>query len=221
MRGLGDHITLPLSSPTPTLPDSILPGPLKRIQPLGRPLFSPNDNDQALLREAAAWKYVAENGGLDAATRMNEVGAKVYDQDPRLGMPQGGIVFQPVFAIDTALVSGGPPYNGVDTVIGTFVVQIGYDGVINRFANSFTGTGFVDFSGNIIWKVKVGQRFARDLGNVVNQIGTYSASFAQPGSYIPLVSGVTVLLIANIPNGSPVLGGKVTAGINGWTYPRR
>lgn len=210
-------------TPPSILPDSVLPPALKRVQTETDPLWFPNMYDQQILQQAAVWKYVAENGGLDVTSRITELGVPVYDQDPRLVMPTNAIRFEKVFPLAMTAVSGGSPYNGTDTVLGVFNVDIGYDGIINRFVCSVEGDGgtFHDFTGSVIWRVKIGVRFARDLGNVQNTRGDYHSAFPVPGSYIPLLSGQTVKLIANIPNLSPVNGGIVTAGIFGWIYPRR
>jgi hypothetical protein len=202
----------------PVLPDSLLPPTLQRGNPLLRHMsFRSNAYDGALQRQAARWGYIRSHGGLKGCCRLAELGAPIYDEDPRLVMPSQGEPFQEMFSVPTADFVAG-----VDTVLGEFVVPNGYDGVLNRFVCNFTGNGFLDFSGFIFWRVKVNSRYARNLGNVQNTYGTFQTSFMVPGTdAFRLVSQQTVQLIANIPVGSPVSDGVVAAGAFGWFYPRR
>jgi hypothetical protein len=100
-------------------------------------------------------------------------------------------------------------------------VPIGYDGVLNRFVCTFTGGAFDDFSGEIQWRVRVGVRYARNLGRITNTFGSFQNALLVPGYGIRLISGQTVTLIASIPNASPITAGQVAAGCFGWFYPRR
>jgi hypothetical protein len=215
----------------PILPDSMLPLPLQRSNPLiggGEVLPPPNGYDNALKQSAGIWNYIRRHGGLKSCCRLPELGAPIYDHDPRLVMPSQAEPFQMMFALPTGQVSqpipplAPGPFTGVDTVLGQFVVPNGYDGVINRVVCNFTGDGFLDFQGLILWRVLVNNRYARNLGAIQNTYGDFKTSFMVPGQDIfRLVSQQTVTLIANIPIGSPVSGGVVAAGAFGWFYPRR
>lgn len=208
----------------PIIPDSMLPPVLQRSNPLlGREvILPPNAFDLSLRKSAARWAYIRSHGGLKSCCRVPELGAPIYQQDPRSIMPSQAEPFQKMFGIPTDQVSGGGPFTGNDTVLGSFQVPLGYDGVMNRFVCTFTGTGFLDFMGLITWRVLVNNRYARNLGAVQNTYGDFKTSFMVPGQdIIRLISGQTVTLIANIPTGSPVADGVVAAGAFGWFYPRR
>lgn len=205
------------------LPDAQLPPALQRSNPAIQWVpYVPNRHDFRIMQEAYRWSWIAAHGGLKSCCRIPELGAPVYDTPPWIAMPSNAvpvdkIVFQPI-----ANVSGGPPFDGTDTILGTFQVPNGWDGVINRFVCSFTGDNFTDFSGSIAWRLKVANRFVRNLGNVVNTFGSYETAFRVPATdHFRLVSGQTVYMIAAVPNGSPVANGAVTAGVFGWLYPRR
>jgi hypothetical protein len=224
--GLGDRVYIPppgtargLYAPQPILPDSMLPAALQRSNPLLRfQHYTPNRFDAKMLREAAAWRWISLHGGLKDCCRIPGLGAPVYDTPPWIAMPSNGIQFQQMFSQQTITF----PFDGSDTLLGSFQVPSGYDGVINRFVCNFSGTGHVDFSGDIAWRVLVGTRFARNLGNVTNTYGSFQTAFLVPGSdIIRLVSGQSILLFASIPASSPVAGGQVSAGAFGWFYPRR
>jgi hypothetical protein len=207
----------------PILPDSLLPPALQRGNPsIRHTVWYPNAFDRVIAKRTALWGYIREHGGLKGCCRIPELGAPVYQQPPWMVMPSQGEPFTKMFPQPIANVSGGGPFTGVDTILGQFVVPNGYDGALNRFVCQFTGNGFLDFTGAIVWRVLVNNRFARNLGNVQNTFGDYKTAFLVPGTdNIRLVSQQTVTLIANIPIGSPVSDGYVTAGAFGWFYPRR
>lgn len=209
--------------PQAIIPDWMLPEALQRLNPLvRRNIWRKNDWDYRLAYEALMWQWMAEHGGLRSCCRIPELGAPIWDEPPWQVMPSQGVEYRKMYALPLANVSGGPPFNGIDTVLGQWNVPNGYEGIINQFVCGFTADGFEDFSGDIVWRVRVDNRYAKDLGNVTNTFGSFQSAFLVPGYGIRIVSGQTVYLIANIPNGSPVNGtGVVTAGVFGWTYPRR
>lgn len=211
-------------NPGVVLPNSILPPELDRRNPLVRDTpFLANKWDAAIAQEAEHWSWIARNGGLKSCCRVPELGAPIWDQPPWEVMPSQGVEYRQIFSLPTANVSpdGGGGYTGLDTILGQWQVPNGYDGVLNQFVCMFTGTGFEDFSGTITWRVRIGARFAKNLGTVINTFGSYQSAFLVPGYSIRLVSGQTVTLLASIATAAPVAGGQVTAGVFGWTYPRR
>lgn len=209
--------------PQVIVPDAALPPALRRSNPMQRRnVWTPNRYDYRLRYEAMAWQWMAEHGGLRSCCRIPDLGAPIWNHPPFTTMPARGEELSKMFSQTLANISGGPPFNGTDTLIGQFNVPNGYDGVINRFVCGFTGDGFEDFSGDIVWRLRVDNRFVKDLGNVTNTFGSFQTAFLVPGSAnMRLVSGQTVYVFANIPLNSPVSNGVVTAGVFGWTYPRR
>lgn len=218
-------------APTPILPDAILPRALRRDQPLGATYPSqPNKHDALLAGEAALWLWISEHGGLKSCCRVPEQGAPVWDSPDWKTMPSQGEQFNKPFSLPLTAISGGGPYNGEDTLLlgsdgtGGFRVPIGYDGAINRFVASVSAqtAGWEEFSGDIVWRLKINARYARNLGNIQNTYGGFETAFLVPGTdIIRLVSGQTVQVYASIPEGSPVAGGTVQAGVFGWFSPRR
>jgi hypothetical protein len=200
------------------IPNSQLPLVLQRTNPLLRQTtYHPNGWDASIKKHSAMWDYIKSHGGIKSCCRIPELGAPVYDNPPWMVQPSQGEKFEEMFSVATGSITPG-----VDTVLGSFTVDNGYDGAINRFVAGFNGNGFVDFSGSIVWRLLINNRYARTLGNVVNTFGDYATAFSVPGSdNIRLVSQQTVSLIANIPVGSPVSDGFVSAGVFGWLYPRR
>lgn len=206
----------------PLLPDHALPPSLSRANPsIGFITYRRNRWDNYMLREAAAWGWIVRHGGLRSCCRVPDLGAPIYDIPPFEAMPSNGLRFENMFSKPVTAFQTLGVFTGLDVVVGEFQVPIGYDGVFNRFVCGFTGSNFEDFSGNIIWRVQVGIRYLKTLGNVQNTYGNFQTAFIVPGNNHRLISGQTVKLIANIPPTSPVAGGVVTAGAFGYFYPRR
>lgn len=210
----------------PIVPDAALPLSLRRSTPYipseTKRLFSPNGWDNAIWREAALWAWIRAHGGLKSCCRIPELGAPIYAIPPFIEMPSNGIprrdiFFQPLTAFQSAGL-----FTGLDVVIGSWQVPKGYDAAITHFLAFFTGSGFDDGSGSIVWRLQIGQRFAKSLGNVTYTYGGLETALLVPGQSIRAISGQTITLIGNIPNGaSTPSGGQVFAGTLGWEYPRR
>ena len=211
--------------PQPILPDALLPPPLQRSNPLVSPAkWIPNKYDFEVIGRAKKWQWVAAHGGLKSCCRIPELGAPIYDDPPWEVMPVNSLPIPgEMAAVALSAVSGGPPFDGTNTLLLSIQVPSGYDGVINKFVANVNGvTGHEDFSGDIVWRLQYGIRYAKTLGNVTNTYGSFTNSLLVPGVYqIKVISGQTIQVFASIPNNSPVAGGSVSAGVFGWFYPRR
>ena len=210
--------------PTRVIPDAQLPQPLQRqgqILTRAETLFSPTQDDLAILSESAMWRWIAEHGGLKSCCRIPEVGAPFYGIPPWIQKPLNGIDYKKMFFQPLTAFQTSGSFNGTDTVIGQWRVDHAFDGVITKLVFGFTGDGFEQASGAIVWRLKYGQRFARDLGNILNTYGDLQTALLVEADHIQLISDQTVTLYANIPAGSPVTGGQVFGGTFGWMWPRR
>lgn len=111
------------------------------------------------------------------------------------------------------------PLVGAQAVILTFPVPEGYDGVITDYALNYTGAGFVNGSGDLVWQILANGRPIRNFSNITAQKG--SEQFPRKiSSGIPIYSGqiITVIIqhVANV-----ALGAAVTASLLGYLYPRQ
>ena len=131
--------------------------------------------------------------------------------------PPGAIIFNPSGAILLPAPSAG------DTVIFSFTVPIGYDGMILGQYNTLTAA-FTQGSGDIIWRISAAGRFLRDRGNILVTIGTTRRLYPVVGG-LQLRSGNVVKFIVNAPNTGGSLpgpgGANVLAGLHGVFYPRK
>jgi len=206
------------------LPDEALPPALKRDSQIlyhQTKLFSPTDGDMAILQESAKWRWIYEHGGLKSCCRIPEVGAPFYAVPPWIQKPLNGIDYKKLFFQPPSAFQSGGVFTGLDVVIGQWRVDHGFDGVISKLVFGFTGDGFEQASGSIVWRLKYGQRYGRDLGNILNTYGDLQTALLVEADHIQLISDQTVSLIANIPAGSPVSGGQLFGGTFGWMWPRR
>jgi hypothetical protein len=223
-NGPGAHVRP--YAPNPIIPDSMLPDPLQRQSGIlndNARLFTPNGWDDVISQESGLWSWIRAHGGLKSCCRIPELGAPIYALPPFVEMPSNGIVERQIFSQPLSAFGSPGPFTGVDTVIGQWQVPRGYDGAITHFLAFFTGNGFIDGAtpANITWRLKIGQRFAKNLGAVTFTYGDLQTALLVPGQSIRLISGQTVTVYANIPVGSPVNGGLVFGGTLGWIYPRR
>jgi hypothetical protein len=207
------------------LPDEVLPPALRRTSPyLQQPgtLYHPNHWDAKILSEAMLWRWISDHGGLKTCCRIPELGSPVYDIPPWEEAPSTSRQLNEMYSQPLTAFQTTGSFNGLDVVVGQFRVPIGWDGVINKVVFGFTGTGFDDFSGNIIWRIKVGSRYVKNLGNVMNAFGSLQTAYLIPGqNTMRIISGQTVSVIANVPSTSPISGGVIVGGVFGWTYPRK
>lgn len=109
-----------------------------------------------------------------------------------------------------------------DNVVVSFRVTSGYDGLLSGFYFQYSGAGFSQGSGDIIWRIKINQRYVKDLSNVAFLLG-------DPVNPIPMTQGQiitpgqTIQAIVNIPNLSGMIqigNSTVYAGLLGFFWPR-
>jgi hypothetical protein len=119
-----------------------------------------------------------------------------------------------------------PAANGADTTALSFRVPTGYDGVIRRIANLYTGPGFVAGSGNLVWRILRNGQAIRNFDNMQFSLGTYSST---GGSILPAeMDGIRMFaddVITFIVNHAatsplPVAGTQIVVLLGGWIYPK-
>lgn len=190
----------PTRSTAATPMSSRIPAALARV---GRP----NKACRELYSNSAAWDtYCA--------------GMPEYDstKSPYANMPPGGREIQEIAALPLSSV----PFDGSNNAVLSFTAPIGYDGIANRLINFFTGTGFAEGSGGIVWRVKVGNKYARNLGSILFTYGSLNDPYIIPGTGIPIVSGQTVTYYVSVPASSSIGGAspQFVCAVMGWFWPR-
>jgi hypothetical protein len=136
--------------------------------------------------------------------------------------PKGAVTFNPFSAIPLP-----SPASGENTLF-TFQVPIGYDGIITGQSNGYIGAGFVEGSGDIVWRIAVNnfgtRRYLKDCGAILVSLGQINNYQTIPGG-MRIYSGNAVSVVVTAPNTSGALPapgtGQSFAGLHGWCWPRR
>lgn len=186
------------------------------INPCRTPSYNPYNPKASLAIAAETAKL------QNAIERCVFVDSK-YPVAPFLKQPREGREFQEMHSIPFSSLPS--PFDGSNTVIGSFRVPYGFDGVLNRIiCGFFNGSGFVDGSGDIVWRVRINSVYARNLGEILYQYGSLqNAPFIIPGYGIKLVSGQTVTFYVSVPASSPIAGANSRIMLSGfgWYWPRK
>jgi hypothetical protein len=101
----------------------------------------------------------------------------------------------------------------------TFTVPQGYDGVITALVQNYTGTGFVDGSGNLRWRLRIGMQFARDMGDMIMQLGSMASPYQIYRAGLLVHTGQRVRYLVSHSTGSSLSGGSIICALFGWFYP--
>jgi hypothetical protein len=197
------------------------------VPPMRSQMYGANVWDNCLSRDLSQWMNLLACGGIE----HNYPGGRGYYQTPPwISMPPDGRRFRPIGSQPlSAFQVPGPGFNGLDTIVLQERVPLGYDGVITEIIFEFTGTGFVDGSGDISWRLAsdylvdpagTGGRFLRDHGNVQVSIGSFQFPSPIPRGGLRVYSWDLVSVYAAVAPAAAIANGNIIAGISGWYWPR-
>jgi hypothetical protein len=193
---------------------AMLPGPNRAFYPINynQREFPPNAFNRCLEEETAFWAKIQRCGGLATLCPGHD-----YPIPPWVKMPGEGKRFGHPSSIPLASA-----VLGVDTIVQSFIVPYGYDGVIVATTNRYTGQGFVEGSGDLIWRIRLNQHYVNDYGNIITQLGSLTQPYYNANSQIFVQSGQLVQYLVNRSLGSlgNLNGGRIICALNGWYWPR-
>lgn len=194
---------LPAAPPAP--PPPVTPGSAKVWPPAWQ---EQNEYDRCLNR----FRLRARNVCLQAESRC----IVWHDMDELGRMPDGAVEFYERGSIVTPAPAATP------TTVMQFVVPTGYLGIIYGVLLHYTGTGFVEGSGDIVWRVMIGNAWAAPgLGNCLFQLGTVGQCLSLT-DYLPANSNQRISVSVQVPNTSgniQVGASRILATLQGWYYP--
>jgi len=143
----------------------------------------------------------------------------VCEQDPLPWRepPAGAERFQQVGVLPL------PALEGVDFLVLSWQMPTAYDGVITTMSNLFTGAGFVNGSGDLIWRVMLDNQWVTDLQAIDITVGRPSMPLQLKGAGYRTQTHQTFRYFVRL--GAGALGrldpaGNVICGMFGWLYPR-
>jgi len=102
-----------------------------------------------------------------------------------------------------------------------FSVPTGYFGLILGYYCNYMGTGFVQGSGDIVWRLRVGNAWMRNMGDLRFAVGSLSNPFSVPLMQL-LQSDDSITFAVNVPNLSGLIQtgtAYILCGLQGWYYP--
>lgn len=175
--------------------------------------YPPTPFDAALHQDLDLWRRIVLAGGLGAVTVTREL---KYADDPAHVMPSTARRFQKTGSLVL------PADDGADNLVLQFRIPIGYDAVLNMLTNVFTGTGFVDSSGDLTWRLKFGQWWVRDYGAVDITLGDITNPFPLIGGGLRAKSNQLVSYYVAVAAGAAARlqpDGRVICSVAGWIYP--
>jgi hypothetical protein len=189
---------------------------------LQKPFNSPNDYDACLVNDHWMYDYIVMSGGLRKVCCPR--GRKQYTQRPWVSMPAEGRRFKPIATLPVPAA----PFTGLDTTVLSVTVPIGYDGVITDFVCGIDpgvsgGTGFIEGSGDLVWRLKANGRHLRDLGNIQTSLGSLTAPNPVPRGGIRVWSQDILVFSVSFAVGADARispDARIITSITGWFYPR-
>jgi hypothetical protein len=164
---------------------------------------------QSILGNRGLLSSVAGEQGIPGLVLPESLEVKKPWIDP----PSGALMFDP----QGSIVLPNPPPSA-DTIVLTYPVPLGYDGVINYLSCNFTGGGFVQGSGDLIWRILINQKPLLNFNSITSEKGT-----PQQGrhiGYIRVYSGDVLQWVVNHAS-NPALNGNVICSFTGYIYPSR
>jgi len=102
-----------------------------------------------------------------------------------------------------------------------FTVPTGYFGVLLGYYCQYLGTGFVQGSGDIVFRLKCGNAWVRNMGDLRFTVGDFSNTFSMPLLTL-LSSDDTLTFQVQVPNTSGLIqvgSSYILCGLQGWLYP--
>lgn len=171
----------------------------------------PNAASLALHREADVFRDLEHAGGLQQICCPAKT---PYDDPPWLVQPPQGRQYSEVNSI--AL----PAADGLDYLVATFKVPTGYNGVVTSVVNLYTGLGFVEGSGDLTWRVRLGRRWARNFGNIQTTMGSLTSPCPLFRGGWRTTTNQVLEYYVNHSVASALAGGRIVCGFFGWHYPQ-
>jgi hypothetical protein len=96
-----------------------------------------------------------------------------------------------------------------------------WDGVINSLSMDFTGTGWVEGSGDIVFRLLVRRWYPPDYGNITVRFGSLTTPQNLPIG-IRVYSGAEIQMFVNLGTGAltRLTPGNIICMAGGWFYPQ-
>ena len=177
-----------------------------------------NEFDCCLEHLALNWRRITFPPLCAIPKEMYDLYPYPWDEDTQnpVPIPKGAVPVRQAKGITTPATAAG------DQTILSYVVPQGYDALITSFWFSYSGTGFVQGSGDLLFRIQQNQRYLKGLSNVPFLIG--APKFPCPMTEGQIVmSGSLLRVIVNVPNLSGLIlvgASTVSGGLQGFLWAR-
>lgn len=215
--------------PYQLLPKSAIPPEMNRVpMPAARPA---NEYDQELYRQAGEWagflagpgsRALSVGGGLSGLSGLGSLGSSTqagWNQTRSLDTyRRGSRGLEREFFERGGVITPGP---GPDVVVVDWVVPTGYEARIYAYYCIYTGTGFVQGSGDIIWGLRAGLNWVRNMGGLLYAVGSLANPFPVQ-DYVAVKPNQRIVFQVNVPNLSGLIqvgASRILCGVQGWLFP--
>jgi len=108
------------------------------------------------------------------------------------------------------------PFTGIN---GPWRVPAGYYGWINYVACEYSGGGFAEGSGNLVFSLGIQNYFYYGYGNIAVTLGSRTAGLWSIEGGLPLISNQYIQWFATLDNPAVAPGGYIICTIQGWIAP--
>ena len=165
-------------------------------------------------RLADSQQRILAKTGPTGQTSLPELSGFDY-APPWVHPPPDFLAFDPVKAIAT------PALSAVDSVVLSFPVPQGWDGVIRGLSHNYSGGNLQQASGAIVWRVLIDGVAARNYDAMVAEFG--SPQVPRPIWGIRIYGNQLVQYVVNLPLATGFIAdapSNIICGMQGWIYPR-
>ena len=177
----------------------------------GKPIWKcPNMWDKCLEAETGfwrAWDFTPRHGCRPSTVCVDP-------GDPWVDLPENGREY---YSRGSVLASNLAA--GVDTLVCQYFVPTGYDAIIYGLHHTFAGVGWVDADGNLIWRVRINQRWVKDLAAMVTRLGDLNTPYVLADRIYLHTQSIVSYWVNSANPLALQQNARVLAGFMGWVYP--
>lgn len=105
---------------------------------------------------------------------------------------------------------------GFQTVL-SFKVPDGYDGLVDQYSCNFTGGGFINASGDLVWRITQDNKTVKNYESILTERG--DPNIPQGIDKLRIYSGRLVQFLVNHANNNLLSNGYIICALAGYFYP--
>lgn len=182
-------------------------------------LEPPNAAAECLIRDYYTMCAMQDSGALKAmvCSGINDNANPYW-----VTMPPEGRRFMKLGRVLVDDLTEGVPFE-IQAEGGNEIIPFGYAGVCVGLINMYAGSGFVEGSGDIVWSVKINQRWIKDYGNIKMTLGTLQAPCMIYRGGVRLLPHQLLRYYVTLGTGAKTRldpGAPIITGLMGWVNPQ-